>query len=370
LSSSMHTADVQTESENKSKVLMDQDEALRGVFQDIKDIGRKVSESGDILDRSIMETTAGVEEMVRSNESIRQSMKSQVGTMEKNTETISQILSAFDKTAVSADKQVKVVGESAGSIENIIDSITQVYESTRKTKELSGSLSGFAEDGRRAVTESSNAMSEIQQSSRSVQEIVDSISEIAQATNLLAMNAAIEAVHAGQYGKGFAVVAKEVRSLAEDSSRSSGLIMDQIGRMSEKIANGVETFQNVQQGLMNIIGGIGETVDLVNGISEAARSQHGNIDRITASIKTLVAATEEVKKQTELQRTESENIRASLSELMNVARQIEAATEEQARGGEEIFRTVEGIKSISTENKGIHATLDRLIQVLERTLAK
>jgi methyl-accepting chemotaxis protein len=370
LSSSMHAADVQKESEDKSVILMRQSEALQGIFQDIKGIGRKVSSSGDVLDRSISEATAGVEEMVRSNDSIRTNVKNQVSTMERNSATISQILSAFDRTVVTADNQVRVVGESAGSIEGIVNSITQVYKSTEKTKEVSGSLSGVAENGRRAVAESSDAMKEIQEASKSVGDIVSSISDIAEQTNLLAMNAAIEAVHAGQYGKGFGVVAKEVRSLAEDSAKSSGRIMDRITGMSEKITNGVALFDNVQQSLRNILGGIAETVDLMNAISRASRSQHGNIDRITASIKALTAATEEMKAQAVAQKTESVKIRSSLSELMKVAREIETATDEQARGGKDIIRTVESIREISAENKGILETLQSLIGVFEKTLLR
>jgi methyl-accepting chemotaxis protein len=222
-SSSMHTADLKSESEGKSLILIRQKESLREIFQDIKGIGIKVSESGNVLDRSVSETTTGVEDMVRS-------------------------------------------------IEGIPDSITRVCKSTRKTKELSEGLSQFAEDGRRAVAEPSNAMSEIQRSSGSVRE------------------------------------------------------------MSDKIAKGGALFEKVHQGLMKKIGGIGETVDLVNGISEASRSQQSDIDKITASIKTLVTATEEVKRQTGIQRIESEKIRASLCGLMKVAREIETATDKQAKG--------------------------------------
>jgi methyl-accepting chemotaxis protein len=368
LSSSMHTANVQKESEDTSDILLRQKDALKGIFQDIKAIGGKVSESGEILDRSISEATASVEEMVRSNDAIRMRAKSQAATMEKNSATITSILSSFDETAVSADGQAKVVAESTGSIRKVIDSIGQVNDATEKTRELSGNLARVAEGGKRAVGESSDAIGEIEESSRNVRGIVTSISDIAEQTNLLAMNAAIEAVHAGHYGRGFAVVAKEVRALAADASRSSGKIMDQIEEMSRKIVNGVEVFANVQNSLLHIIDGIGETIGLINGISSASTSQEGDIERITASIKALVASAENVKTQTASQRTESEKIRASLNELMKVAREIEMATEEQNAGGKDIIRTVENITAISGQNKGILEKLDAMIGVFEKTL--
>ena len=137
----------------------------------------------------------------------------------------------------------------------------------------------MAENGKDLVKNSATAIHDIESSSENVKDIVAGIREIADQTNVLAMNAAIQSAHAGEYGKGFAVVASEVRKLSEDSSESTGEINREIDAMLQKISHGVSSFDKVRVSLEDILKGTRDTTSLIQNISAISHDQHAKTSK-------------------------------------------------------------------------------------------
>ncbi len=369
LTSANWSVDNHIESDEKSKKLENQTGILKNIFQNIKDIGERVSETGRLLDISISDATATVQQMVNSNRIILDNMGNQVNTVEKNSEIIGRIVNSFNGIVEEVDRQSKFVDESSKVITDIVTSISSVYQITEEAKKISDTLSTEAEGGKDLVQQSSIAIHAIEDSSNSVKDIVAGIKEIAEQTNILAMNAAIQSAHAGEYGKGFAVVANEVRNLSENSAGRAAEINDQIDHMVDKISSGVKLFDRVKEKLENILIGTKETAHLIGDITGASQKQYNGTSKILSSIDSLVKATENLKNQTQRQREESEKIKLSLQELKSVAANIESSTRDQNTGGNEIASMIEKIRHISGDNQEILQKLDGLIKISEKNMA-
>ena len=207
------------------------------------------------------------------------------------------------KARESSESQGGVVSQTSAAIEEMTASFHSIDSVARQKKVAVESLASGTEEGRRVVALSSQAMGAVQASASSILDIVKVISSVAARTNLLAMNAAIEAAHAGDYGRGFSVVADEIRTLSEQTGRSVKAVSDTVKATLADIAkaadcNGkaVASFDAiageaalVASAMDEILGGIGE---LTAGAEEISRGVADSVSS-TQSLRSAVASVDE-----------------------------------------------------------------------------
>jgi methyl-accepting chemotaxis protein len=205
------------------------------------------------------------------------------------------------KFAYDVTKEVKLErhisqksGEMADGVHALVESITAIASNTGLAGSLAHDTTVAAQNGQEAIIKAMSAIEAIQGSSSRMAEIVRVISEIANQTNLLAFNAAIEAARAGQHGVGFSVVAGEVRKLAERSSHAAREIGQLIDEAAGQVTHGAQVSKDAARSFEGILQSVGRTGDSVHQIAEAACQQKRMADQVAEVIDDLGAGVKQV----------------------------------------------------------------------------
>ena len=254
-------------------------------------------------------------------ETLRQMISSVVGNAEQVSSAADQLLQASEAVADRARQQSDAASSMAASVEQMSVSIDQVKENAAEANGISQDAGNISREGATvihtaagemrkisdAVQASSKIVEDLGRQSDQITSIVKTIREIADQTNLLALNAAIEAARAGEQGRGFAVVADEVRKLAERTSLSTteiGAMVEKIqnGTRSavssmqagvEQVGNGVELANQAGDSINRIRDGAERVVHVVNGISDSIREQSMASNQIAHQLETIAQMSEE-----------------------------------------------------------------------------
>ncbi|PHO09965.1 chemotaxis protein [Malaciobacter canalis] len=209
--------------------------------------------------------------------------------LNSDTEVLSTEVS---KLAKSANEQAASLEETAAAVEEITSIIKSSATKVNKMSVLANDLNSSAKEGEDFANMTTKAMDDIDKQVKSINEAISVIDQISFQTNILSLNAAVEAATAGEAGKGFAVVAQEVRNLASRSAEAAKEIKNIVEQATQKANEGKTISDKMIGGYTDLTSKINQTITLIEDVSSASKEQETGIVQINDAINALDRATQ------------------------------------------------------------------------------
>jgi methyl-accepting chemotaxis protein len=336
--------------------------AIDAALKDLKAMAVSFDASQQDVVSALTETGASSREMVASIKNITASLEKQKSFIGQTLSEVGRLTQATDNIKNYIESQSSAVAESSASIEEMVGSINSVSKSAEKAEEIGHQLESIARQGEERIKTMLKAMEEIQSTSKKIAEAIGGITRIAATTNLLSMNAAIEAAHAGEAGKGFAVVAEEIRKLASDSGREAKSIKKNVAETLEKIAHGAKLSEETGKAFGEIMADIDKTVKIIIEIANAMSEQRIGAQEILKSMSHLVSLSSQIKDGANDESEGSAKILAAVKKIDEVALEILTAQQEQTHGGEEIEKAIALLQSSVANSQKMLADMQGQLQ--------
>ncbi|MDC7124729.1 MAG: methyl-accepting chemotaxis protein [Spirochaetales bacterium] len=343
----------------KLNLLLDK---LQTMFRNITDQTRLVSESSEQVTKVLEENVAATEEMAASVTQINSNTIKNQQIINASEDALNQMLHSLDDITSQVNTQAAYVEQTSSAMTEMITNIQSVEHVTSKANDLSEKLSKVSTEGGSAVKNSIEAVKDIEESSNTVNNLIKIISKILSETNMLAMNAAIEAAHAGDAGRGFAVVAEEVRNLADNSSKNLKIISANIKDVIEKVGHGVSLSETAGNALNEVSDRTEETTRLMSEIALAMKEQAAGANEVLKSVHSLVDASNSINRLSEDQQKNNTIMKDNLKQTVNAFSEVQSATSELEEGNKEILRGIDNLKEVIARNNDVVAMLQKEIE--------
>jgi len=325
-------------------------EKIQTSIKSVKDVTEIMTSHGRELGETMSTTAASANEITSNIESVNRQVQMQgqnvleaSGSMEKIQATVADLIDRIQS-------QSSCVVESSSAIEQMVANIQSVTGILHKNSDTIKELEVSSESGRKNIDETVQATTKIQEQSQILLEASTVIQNIASQTNLLAMNAAIEAAHAGESGKGFSVVADEIRKLAEDSNHQGKKITLNLKQVIESINVVADSAIKLQE-IFNQIYEYSQKVSQQEmTILNAMQEQSEGGTQVLTAMKEINDITIHVKEGGDAMHQETVSTAEKMDHLSRLTEEITCNMEEMSIGMESINQSINDVNDLTHKN--------------------
>lgn len=322
-------------------------EKLQTIISKVKDTKENLHLAGTDMIGSIADTSSSISEIIENINIVHSNLTEQTSSVNQTSSAVNQVSSTIDSLESMIDKQTNQVTEASSAVEEMIGNISSVNNTVDKMASSFNALRSNAETGVIKQNVVNERIIQIEEQSKMLQAANKTIANIASQTNLLAMNAAIEAAHAGAAGRGFSVVADEIRKLSETSTAQSKTIKTQLKSISDSINGVVAASHDSSHAFKAVNEMINETDNLVSSIKLAMEEQNEGSKQINEVLHSMNDSTTEVKRVSKEMSDGNKAIVSEITNLTNTTEKMESSMNEMFEKAKSISTTDDVLNNIS-----------------------
>ena len=336
---------------------------LRGIIDRVKTEVGSLSEGMIQLSSNTEETAGAIRQITANIESLKIQSVNQSSSVNESSNTVELIARNIVQLYKLIEKQADGVSSSSSAIEQMVASIQSVTGNIERMGTYYEKLLGKSDSGRGAIETVGKQIKEIDGQSENLEEANSLIAGIAAQTNLLAMNAAIEAAHAGEAGQGFAVVADEIRKLAENAATQSKTIARNIKGIRATIDAVVSSSGLSARTFEEMLEQIRILSRLEEEIKYSMQEQSAGSVLILQSLASINDVTADVRQSAEEMQEGSNTVLLEMRRLLQLSSELENGMSEMAAGAEEIRRAAQDTNDLSiTAARSVQAVATEMTQ--------
>ena len=342
---------------------------INSLFKKLSSMINELRTETSTVDKSALEITtasqsasANLLQMTTRFNEININSQNQNNLIYQADDNILKLADNVNTVKTHVEQQSETMQDISSSINEIAQNIFSVNNTARQAQLVSEQLSEKSELGNNSAKNAVESMKEIQAVSEEVKNLSFVIEDVSERTNLLAINAAIEASHAGKYGIGFAVVADEVRKLAMSTQQSAHDVQNKIEEMSEKITAGVDAITTAGQAFENITSDIMKNAALVKSISDAMEIQSNNADKTQKNAAEIVKAVHAINELAEKETENANKLRNFMQTVIEATKSTERAVNESSQATQDLQNTMQQVDKAAESNKSVVQNITHYIQ--------
>ncbi len=337
-------------------------DSLRNSVSEMKKSSNATVRVKDELAASTEETSSAINEISANNQSMKNLIEELNSNIMDATSSVEEITANIESLGNLINDQASMVVQATASITEMTASIDSVAGITENKKQSTKSLVKTADTGGEKLDITNNLIKDVAGRVGDIQEMMEIINGIASQTNLLSMNAAIEAAHAGDAGKGFAVVADEIRKLAETTADNAKNISTVIGEIIDNIESALSAGNVTQQAFEAIKTEVQTTEEAFNEIFASTKELSVGGGEILKAMTSLTEVSENIKTGTKEMKGGSQLVSKAMINIKQISSTVTSGMEEVALGIEEISRAVQDINEMTQQLGENSDNLDAVVK--------
>jgi methyl-accepting chemotaxis protein len=321
------------------------------IISDVESVSDNLTSSSTQLERIIEKSIKVIEKYGSDNAEITKKAIDKFDGLEQTIGGLKKRISDFsERISSSIQNQTAIVEEFTASFTSQTSHLETVIHSVTESATMANNLASIANTSSNVVVQSKKSIERLSDYSIFLNNVLTVLGDVVDRTNLLSINAAIEAVRAGVIGKGFNVVALEIRKLASQSKENLESSLVKIRDMYSIIGDNKKYSDDVSQSLYSIIDGSNESAKKVNAISELIRDQQKEFTELLGAVESLLRDTLMIKDISEKEKAENESINITLTEIKDTFYSITQMLRGQNEREKELYSHLEKLKEVMNEN--------------------